>query len=630
MEDFAMNGDFNLSYFMDSWPSILGNSELREPQIESYVKTIEHFNGPDSTMHAIIQIPTGVGKTGIMGILPFGISKGRVLIITPNITIRDTVTEALDPNDPENFYIQRKVFETYNDLPCLVEYDKKKNNSVLQRANIIILNIHKLQVRSINSLIHRLPQDFFDMIIIDEAHHSPARTWREAVNHFSSAKVIKLTATPFRTDGICLVGKKIYEYRLSRAMHQNYVKSLRMWEHVPGKLELTLDDNIEKTYTIDEILSMKIKDEQWIRRSVAFSPECCESVVRRSLELLNEKKIHSALPHKIIAVAASIKHAQMIQTLYNDCGARTVIIHSDLEDEERDKAFSDIANHRVDVVVQVSMLNEGYDHCFLSIAAIFRPFQSYLPYTQFVGRILRIIPNDYSPSAEDNIGQVVSHKHLALDELWKYYKREIDESNIISFTEATEDTFDETEQLTNRKNDFAFGKAHEEGMSTFTKDEYLTTELLMRAEKDSEEYKVKEQELMKLLGISSQQAREYIRQSKRPEQFNLKRPDLIDSANRKSIDARIKQEIVPQLLVEHGIPAEGSELADCRVFKDSKYQWITKKGHKNAALLSIYFNQYLMNRLGKKREEWSIDEFATAFTIIDGLCEYMNSILADL
>ena len=87
------------------------------------------------------------------------------------------------------------------------------------------------------------------------------------------------------------------------------------------------------------------------------------------MKFLNKREL-SDIPHKIIAVACSIKHANQIKSIYESKGLRVAIVHSDLEDKEKDKAFSDIDNHRVDVVVNVAMLGEGYDHPYLSVAAI--------------------------------------------------------------------------------------------------------------------------------------------------------------------------------------------------------------------------------------------------------------------
>jgi len=69
------------------------------------------------------------------------------------------------------------------------------------------------------------------MIIIDEAHHSTANTWVSTTNYFKNAKVVKLTGTPIRTDGVELAGELVYKYKLSQAMAAGYVKSLRNFEY---------------------------------------------------------------------------------------------------------------------------------------------------------------------------------------------------------------------------------------------------------------------------------------------------------------------------------------------------------------------------------------------------------------
>ena len=71
-------------------------------------------------------LPTGVGKTGVMALLPYGISKGRVLIIAPQIVIKETVIDALNPILPNNFWLKQKVFDRPSDLPALVEFEGSK------------------------------------------------------------------------------------------------------------------------------------------------------------------------------------------------------------------------------------------------------------------------------------------------------------------------------------------------------------------------------------------------------------------------------------------------------------------------------------------------------------------------
>ena len=70
---------YDQNYFMSVEPLIDDNAYLREPQKIAYGKIFDHFVSQNNTSHAIVVLPTGVGKTGLMGIIPYGIAKGRVM-----------------------------------------------------------------------------------------------------------------------------------------------------------------------------------------------------------------------------------------------------------------------------------------------------------------------------------------------------------------------------------------------------------------------------------------------------------------------------------------------------------------------------------------------------------------------
>lgn len=145
-----------------------------------------------------------------MAIAPYGVSKKRVLIITPQTVVKDTVLGSLDPMYPLIFWLSTKIFSGKFELPNVIEYSKDLSRDILNNADLIILNVHKLQERLESSLLNKVDSDFFDMVIIDEAHHSEAYTWKKAIEHFSSAKILKVTGTPFRSDGVKIEGEEVY------------------------------------------------------------------------------------------------------------------------------------------------------------------------------------------------------------------------------------------------------------------------------------------------------------------------------------------------------------------------------------------------------------------------------------
>lgn len=616
--------EYNNNYFMEKRPNINDNEFLRIPQIEAYREIFDHFVTTNQTEHALVVLPTGTGKTGLMAILPYGVSKGRVLIITPQLVIKDSVLGSLDPEYDKNFWITAKVFENRSDLPAVIEYEPQHTKDILEYANIIILNVQKLQKRLASSLLKKVPKDFFDMIIIDEAHHAEAKTWKDTIEYFNEAKVVKLTGTPFRSDRRPLSGKKVYEYKLREAMINGYVKSLERIVHIPDKLYLTIDKNDERKYSIEEIREMGIKEEDWINRTVALSPECNSIIVEKSIQLLEEKLSNSQFPHKIIAVACSIWHAEQLKTLYENHGYEVAIVHSKLDKETRQKELSKIEQHKVKVVINVAMLGEGYDHKYFSVAAIFRPFKGLLPYAQFIGRVLRSIEGD-NVKPEDNIAAVVYHHELGLEELWKYYKDELKKKDII--LKIKEDPNLNPKQNTAPR-DTTFGQAYEEGEAAVAVETFIESELIKERElrKKEEENKIKQ--MMSLINVDRETAEQIIKQTQQStDKERLLRPDKYVQRKRKKIDDRIKFEIVPDLLVKYDLNEDSNDLKTQIGVLPKKYNWIKNNFDKNSAILAVYIEKRLNDEIGDKRNNWTIEDWNRAEVVLENIVTYLNETL---
>ncbi|OMD87837.1 MULTISPECIES: DEAD/DEAH box helicase [Paenibacillus] len=618
---------FDLHYFMKAKPAIVDNDDLREPQILAYIDAFNHFNKEGSSRDAIIILPTGAGKTGVMGLVPFGLCQGRVLIITPQLVIKDHVIESLDPSVPDNFWLKRKVMKEYKELPIVNEYDNDINQEELENSNIVILNIHKLTTRFRNSLLKRVDPDFFDMIIIDEAHHSPADTWQNALNYFNKSKVIKVTGTPFRTDRKPIEGKIITDYGLGRAMQQNIVKSLENFKLLPEKVYLTIDNDFTKKYTIDEVRSLGIKDDNYIARSVALSRECNEQIIDESINALRAKKLGSNIPHKIIAVACSIDHAEALEKMYEEKGLRARLIHSDLDKDVRKRILTDVENNRCDVIVHVAMLGEGYDHIYLSVAAIFRPFKSLAPYSQFIGRILRYIDEPGTMKPSDNIGIVIAHRDLGLEPLWREYQKELKIKEVIEkVREQEKKERDLTREL---------GGTYEKGIASVellgeldTESEYyLTTTLTEENEKFEAELQEKIESFKSILPNSTEEdIRKFIISQEKPKDENplLKSPKKYRMFVRKEFHDNVYSNIPAKLISEFGVEKEGREFAKAL---PSKYFYL-KNDPKldNAGLVTRYLNEQLKEEFGP-RDVWTLDNFFRAQEYLEDLVKHLAEMI---
>ena len=590
------------------------------------MEVYNHFITKKSDTHAIVVLPTGCGKTGLISLLPYNISNGRVLIIAPQLTILDTIENGLNSDVATNFWTEQKIITNPNDLPVVVRYEGRETRKEhMESANIVIANIQRLQARNEMALLNQYDSDFFDMIIIDEAHHSEAKTWLENLQHFSDAKIIKITATAYRTDKKQLVGELVYKYKLSQAMSKGYVKSLEKFDYVPNELSFTIDGNTDKTYTYEEIIDLKLKDEDWIARSVVLSEDCKMSIVTESINLLNQKKKQTTVPHKIIATAPTIDDAKIITDMYIKSGCNAVVVHNQLSEEDKRQAFLDIDNHRVNVVVNVSMMGEGYDHKYLSIAAIFRAFKNPLPYEQFIGRILRTIPQDEIKKADDNVGSVVAHKLLFLEDLWEYYRTQIQESDFIN--ELHDVDIPESEKDIDSSSDKIitadFGQVSETGSGILEHSIYLETEYINKAREEQEERKKKIAELSKILNISETDASSILEQQTSSEN-TLKRPDIILKRRKKSTDTNIREVLVPELLALANVPINGNELSNLPIFRGI-YGWIPQTIQQNGGMLATYFNSFLKKSIGYGREQWSNDDYERANSLLEQQATYIKN-----
>ncbi|MCY4527857.1 MAG: DEAD/DEAH box helicase family protein [Chloroflexi bacterium] len=389
------------------------NIELRDPQREAHAAILEHFGA--SGEDAILQLPVGCGKSGLIAILPFGLAHGRVLVISPNITIRDSLYADLNITDRRRcFWRKRSVLspETMLAGPHVAVLDGRDANiHDCEKSHIVLTNIQQL-ASSADRWLPNFEDSFFDLILVDEGHHSAANSWEKVFDRFPDAKVVKLTATPYRADDREITGKLVYRYSFKRAMVKGYIKRLQAVYVAPSELTFTYEGDT-KTHTLREVL--QLKEEDWFSRGVALSSACNVDIVTASLDRLEQLR-QTGTRHQIVAVAMQIDHARAIRSLYAERGYEAETIHSKMAPEDRVEVLRKLKAGLIDVIVQVQMLGEGFDHPQLSVAAIFRPFRSLAPYLQFVGRAMRVVVQN-DPRHPDNYGYIVTHSGMNLDTL---------------------------------------------------------------------------------------------------------------------------------------------------------------------------------------------------------------------
>lgn len=586
-----------MSYFKETVIYITGNKKLRAPQREAYIAAYEYFNENENG-EALIVLPTGTGKSGLISVLPFGISNGRVLVVTPGLITKQSVVKTLNPLE-DNFWINYDIIFDPEDMPVVVEYDADVLYESLEKSNFVVANIHKLYRDSNNSLINRVPRDFFDMIIIDEAHHSAANSWKEVLQYFSDAKKVHLTGTPYRGDDEPIPGENIHTTSLATAMRLKLVKWLRK-STVNSKHMYFYIPNDSHRYTKEEVL--EFKETEWIQRSVALSKDCSELVIDESIKKLNElRNLSPDVPHKILAVACSIMHAEDVAEWYIEKGMSVVIIHSELEKETLESNLYKIENHECNVVVSVNMLMEGYDHKYLSVLAIFRPYKSKNAFAQIIGRVLRTIPeNEITDYAIDNNAYVIYHQETGLDKMWQSFQKEVEKSKVAPVREY----FFSDREYKDRENNYA-NISVSQSYSTEA-DSYLPeidfNEKFEEAKREIEERIKEKTEKLGTIGLSEEEI-ELIKDTLRNKEIKFekdkidrllveKRPESARSEIRTFL-YNTANEAAQDILTRKGIDPKGHSLY--KLFKNMIY---IKPDTNNDAIIVIYINSRLKRKFG--------------------------------
>lgn len=584
-----------------------GNGALREPQREAYLRTYEFFASGKN--RAILQIPVGCGKSGLAAILPLGIARGRVLVISPNLTIRDGLYEAMDiTNRQKCFWRKARVLRDAQMVsgPLAVTLETG-NVSVAEKAHVVITNIHQLAT-SVDKWLKQFPDRFFDMIIIDEAHHSAASSWKKVLERFPDAKVVYLTATPFRSDRQEIAGELIYRYPFRSATLKGYIKRLKASYVAPSQIRLGFADSSGRTYSLDEVL--KLKEEDWFSRGVALAPACNKHIVDSSLEKLEDLRT-TGTQHQLIAVACSINHGKDIRALYRERGYTAEIIHSDMNGEEQAKVMVDLRSGILDCIIQVQMLGEGFDHPKLSVAAIFRPFRTLAPYVQFVGRIMRVIVQN-DPGHPDNTGHIVTHLGMNLDQRLKEFKQFENDDEAFwekviggEEPEVPKEVLDGTARRRVRESDIVVDgeivdSLWEEDFTT-VEDEHVIEELRSK---------------LKSLGLDPDQANAMVKTSRSgdlvrrsPTADFAVQPHLAWKESRKRLDEKAKR-TASILLSNVALNPVGTEIP-------YKYTTLGIRAVNNYVAALMMVNAEIDKKLGKDRQDCSTDEFKAAIGTLD-------------
>lgn len=414
-------------------PTIMENQLLRIPQREAYTELLNFARSDIDEREVGIVLPVGCGKSGCITLAPFAFQSTRTLVIAPGLRIADQLHRDFDPTQPDMFYLKTQVLsEPPYPEPVEIRGDTT-NRGDLDEADVVVTNIHQFQGEE-NQWLLTLPDDYFDLILFDEGHHSVAATWDSLRQKFPAARIINLSATPLRADGQRMAGRIIYSYPVFRAIQEGYIKRLKALVLNPRTLRyVRREDEQEVEVSLDEVRRLGEVDADF-RRSIVTSNETLNTIVDASIRELERIRTETQeTRHKIIASALNFEHCRQIVQAYRSRGRHADYVHSREDSAANNRVLARLENHELDVIVQVRKLGEGFDHRYLSVAAIFSIFSNLSPFVQFVGRIMRVIVQN-DPGNPLNQGTVVFHAGANVARRWQDFQE---------YSDADQEFFDQ-------------------------------------------------------------------------------------------------------------------------------------------------------------------------------------------
>ncbi|KAJ3189332.1 hypothetical protein HDU85_002961 [Gaertneriomyces sp. JEL0708] len=202
---------------VDALESAAADTRLLPSQLRALRGLQNHFADSTKPSIALVVLPRGAGKSGVVALAPYVLNATRVLVITPSIIITNQINRDMNSTIPtETFYVRYHLC-TPADLHFMLENghvikgplddNAERVTAQLNRHNLVIANAHKFGSTS-NVNIEQLPRTLLDLVIVDEAHHYPAPTWKNIIDHFSTSKGVFLTATPYHR-GHHIVGSSL-------------------------------------------------------------------------------------------------------------------------------------------------------------------------------------------------------------------------------------------------------------------------------------------------------------------------------------------------------------------------------------------------------------------------------------
>ena len=238
-----------------------------------------------------------------------------------------------------------------------------------------------VSIQSFNSrnLSDKLPQDYYDYIVLDEFHHAAADSYTKLLNHFAPRYLLGLTATPERHDGL-----DILHY-----FDNHIAAEIRLPDAINRKLLCPF-----QYFGITDHSSVDLSDISW--KAGRYDPTQLNKLLtgNDARALLVIEKIHEILLDVKMArglcFCATQDHANYMADKLTACGIKAVSLTSKSQTHERNTVQQQLRNRAINFICVVDLYNEGVDIQEIDTVLFLRPTESLTVFLQQLGRGLRL------------------------------------------------------------------------------------------------------------------------------------------------------------------------------------------------------------------------------------------------
>lgn len=319
----------------------------------------------------LLSLPTGAGKTVVaVALVQRALAGGqRVLFLVHR---RELLQQA-----------SRKLHDAGIDHGAIAPDLPSRPGEPVQVASIATLH-----ARAVRCSAMRLPPA--DLIIVDEAHHARARTWRRLIDAYPEATVIGLTATPCRGDGRGLGG--IFETMVEGSPIAELIAGGFL---VPPRVYAPSRPDLEGV----RITAGDYNEKQLAERM--DTGKLVGDVVTHWHRLAERRRT--------VVFATSVAHAVHLANEFGRSGVAAAHVDGSTPTADRDAILAKLAAGALDVVANCGVLTEGWDCPEVSCLVLARPTKSSVLYRQMVGRVLRPAPGKADCLIIDHAGATFEH-----------------------------------------------------------------------------------------------------------------------------------------------------------------------------------------------------------------------------